>query len=65
MKSKNLVICDSEEEYAKALAMFFMKKKELMLQVHVCSRVSNAAALGEKIQTDLLLVSAEDRKSVV
>ena len=27
MKSKNLVICDSEEEYAKALAMFFMKKK--------------------------------------
>ena len=48
MKSKNLVICDSEEEYAKALAMFFMKKKELMLQVHVCSRVSNAATLGEK-----------------
>lgn len=64
MKSKNLVICDSEEEYAKALAMFFMKKKELMLQVHVCSRVSNAAALGEKIQTDLLLVSAEYAKEV-
>lgn len=37
MRSKNLVVCDTEEEYAKALAVYFMRKKELMLQVHVCS----------------------------
>lgn len=64
MKSKNLVICDIEEEYAKALAMFFMRKKELMLQVHVCSSISHAAALGEKIRTDILLVAAEYAKEV-
>lgn len=59
MKSKNLVVCDTEEEYAKALAMFFMRKKELMLQVHVCSSVSHAEDLGEKIRTDILLVADE------
>lgn len=64
MKSKNLVICDIEEEYAKALAMFFMRKKELMLQVHVCSSINHAAALGEKIRTDILLVAAEYAKEV-
>ncbi len=59
MKSKNLVVCDVEEEYAKALAMFFMRKKELILQVHVCSSISHAAALAVKIHTDILLVAAE------
>ena len=48
MKSRNLVVCDTEEEYAKALAMFFMRKKELMLQVHVCSSVGHAEALGKR-----------------
>lgn len=64
MRSKNLVVCDTEEEYAKALAMYFMRKKELMLQVHVCSSISHAEALGEEIQTDILLVAAEYAKKV-
>lgn len=59
MKSKNLVVCDAEEEYAKALSMFFMRKKELMLQVHVCSNVSHAENLGKEIRTDILLVAPE------
>ena len=64
MKSKNLVVCDTEEEYAKALAMFFMRKKELMLQVHVCSSISHAEALGKEIRPDILLVAAEYEKEV-
>lgn len=59
MKSRNLVVCDTEEEYAKALAMFFMRKKELMLQVHVCSSVGHAEALGKELRADILLVAAE------
>lgn len=59
MKSRNLVICDTEEEYAKALAMFFMRKKELMLQVHVCSSVSHAEALGKELRADILLAASE------
>ena len=64
MKSKNLVVCDTEEEYAKALAMFFMRKNELMLQVHVCSSISHAEALGKEIRPDILLVAAEYEKEV-
>ena len=59
MKSRNLVVCDTEEEYAKALAMFFMRKKELMLQVHVCSSVGHAEALGKELRADILLAAAE------
>ncbi len=62
MKSKNLVVCDTEEEYAKALAMFFTRKKELMLQVHVCSSVSLAEALSDEIRIDILLLAAEYAK---
>jgi hypothetical protein len=59
VKSRNLVVCDTEEEYAKALAMFFMRKKELMLQVHVCSSVGHAEALGKELRADILLAAAE------
>ncbi len=59
MKSRNLVVCDTEEEYAKALAMFFMRKKELMLQVHVCSSVGHAETLGKELRADILLAAAE------
>jgi len=59
VRSKNLVICDTEEEYAKALAMFFMRKKELMLQVHVCSSISHAEVLGKELQADILLTASE------
>lgn len=64
MKSRNLVVCDTEEEYAKALAMFFMRKKELTLQVHVCSSISHAKALGEEVRADILLVAADYAKEV-
>ena len=64
MRSKNLVVCDTEEEYAKALAVYFMRKKELMLQVHVCSSISHAEDLGEEIRADILLVAAEYAKKV-
>lgn len=59
MKSKKLVVCDTEEEYAKALAMFFMRKKELTLQVHVCSSMEHVGSLGEESKTDILLAAAE------
>lgn len=61
MNSKNLVICDGEEGYAKALGMFFMRKKELTLQVHVCSNADSAIAVGKETHVDLLLA---DRQSV-
>lgn len=59
MKSKNLVICDTEEEYAKALGMFFMQKKELRMQVHICSKPDNSDDLGERLKADILLSAAE------
>ena len=59
MRSKNLIICDAEEDYAKALAAFFLRKKEMMLQVQVCSSIEHAAFLGEKLRADILLVSPE------
>lgn len=64
MKSKNLVICDSEEEYAKALGMFFMRKKELMLQVHVCSNPDSAISVGKEIHADILLADEKNAKEV-
>ncbi|MGN1166334.1 MAG: hypothetical protein ACI4S2_07925 [Lachnospiraceae bacterium] len=59
MKSKNLVICDQEEGYAQALAAYFTQKRELMLQVYVCSSPERVIALEEEIGTDLLLISEE------
>lgn len=59
MRNKNLIVCDTEEEYAKALAMFFMQKKEFRFQVHVCSTLEHADSLGRTFQADIL-VSATD-----
>lgn len=59
MKSRNLIICDTEEEYAKALGMFFMRKKELKLQVHICSGPDRCCDLGEKAEADILISAAE------
>lgn len=58
MKSKSMIICDEEEGYAEALAAFFLRKKELMLQVHVYS-AEHAEALETVLCADILLVSAE------
>lgn len=59
MKSKNLVIFDSENQYAKALALYFMRKKELMFQVHVCSSIENMEILAREKEVDFLLIDAE------
>lgn len=64
MSSKNLIICDSEESYAQALAMYFMQKKELMLQVYVCSSPERVMELGEEVKPDFLLISEEYEEKV-
>lgn len=59
MNSKNLIICDSEESYAQALAIYFMQRKELMLQVYVCSSPERVLELREEVKPDFLLISEE------
>ncbi len=56
MYGKRLVICDWEQEYAKALAMYLMRKKELGFQVQVCSNVANTLAAAES-GIDILFIS--------
>lgn len=58
MRNKNLIVCDTEEEYSKALAMFLMQKKEFQFQVHVCSSLDHADSLGRAIQADILVSAA-------
>ncbi len=62
MSSKNLIICDSEEEYAQALAVYLMQKKELAVQVQVCSTMSQLKVLAKETRIHLLFLSAEYRK---
>lgn len=64
MNSKNLIICDPEEGYAQALAMYFMQKKDLFLQVYVCSSPQRAIGLGEEVKTDFLLISEDYEENV-
>ena len=64
MSGRNLVICDSEENYAKALAMYFMQKKELMMQVHVLSSPNCVSSLTEDVKPDILLISEEYEKVI-
>ena len=64
MKNKNLIVCDTEEEYAKALAEFFMQKKEFRFQVHVCSSLEHANSLGRTFQADILVSAAEHVKKM-
>lgn len=59
MKNRNLVICDAEEEYAQALAMFLAKRKELPLQVQTCSSLECLEALEKDMPVDVLLLSEE------
>ena len=42
--SRSFVICDREEGYAAAFAVFLMKKKELAFQVQVCDGLSQVQA---------------------
>lgn len=57
MESKNLVICDSEEGYAQALAFYLMHRKGLSFQVQVCSSIAHAVLLETEI--DFLFISEE------
>lgn len=67
--SKNLVICDSEEGYAQALAMYVMQRKDLAVQVQVCKTISQLLKLSQQTEVHLLLMSdefeKEDRKQVM
>lgn len=62
MSGKNLIICDPEEEYAQALAVYLMQKKELSVQVQVCSSVSQLESLAQETQIHLLFLSEEYRR---
>ena len=62
MVSKNLVICDSEEGYAQALAMYFMRKKELAAEVQVCSTVTQVMELEKTKKIHLLFLAGEYAK---
>ncbi len=62
MVSKNLVICDSEEGYAQALAMHFMRKKELAAEVQVCSTVTQVMELEKTKKIHLLFLAGEYAK---
>ena len=62
MVSKNLVICESEEGYAQALAMYFMRKKELAAEVQVCSTVTQVMELEKTKKIHLLFLAGEYAK---
>ena len=55
MGSKNLVICDRETEYASRLADYLGGKKELALQVKLCSSPEQLEAICRETPVDILL----------
>lgn len=55
MSSKNLVICDREQEYAARLADFLEGKKEIALQVKLCSSPEQVEAIRREMTVDILL----------
>ena len=57
MDVKHLVICDCEDGYAKALALYLMKKKELSFQVQVCSGISHVMAAEAESGIGFLFIS--------
>lgn len=56
MGGRSLVICDQEEGYAAAFAVFLMKKKEFAFQVQVCDDLSQVKAVMKEHPVDILLV---------
>lgn len=68
MGSRSLVICDQEEGYAAAFAVFLMKKKEFAFQVQVCNGLSQVYAILKERPVDILVISgnysAEERKGL-
>lgn len=66
MNSKNLIICDAEEKYAQALAVYLTQQKGLTSQVYVCSSPERVADLEKEVKNGILLLSEEyaDRENV-
>ncbi len=68
MGSRNLVICDREQEYAAAFAAYLLKKQELALQVQVCQSLEQVKRIREKSEIQVLLLSEdyseEERNSI-
>ncbi|GFI43068.1 hypothetical protein IMSAGC018_00732 [Lachnospiraceae bacterium] len=56
VSSKSLVICDQEEGYAAAFAVFLMRKKELAFQVQVCNSLSQVQTILCEHSIDVLVV---------
>lgn len=54
--SRSFVICDREEGYAAAFAVFLMKKKELDFQVQVCESLSQVRTILQERPIDILLI---------
>ena len=62
MESKLLVICDPEEKYAQALALYIMNRRGIHFQVHICNELKYVR------EADLLLISdiySEDERDSV
>lgn len=68
MGSRSLVICDNEEGYAAAFAVFLMRKKELAFQVQVCDGPSQVQTILREHPVDVLLIgenySVSERKGL-
>ena len=66
VSSRSLVICEQEEGYAAAFAVFLMKKKELAFQVQVCNGISQVQEILHKQPVDILMIGenypANERK---
>ncbi len=56
MNSKNLVICDQDVEYASRLADYLGSRKELSMEVKVCSSIDQAEAVCKEMAVDILLL---------
>lgn len=59
MSSKNLVICDREAEYAARLADYLGGKKELALQVKLCSSPEQVESIRREMPVDVLLADED------
>lgn len=56
MKSKNIVICDSEEGYANHLAQWLLEKKEMNFQIHIMNDVRLAEKFAKQQGIHILIV---------
>lgn len=62
MKSKNIVICDSESGYADRLAQWLLEKKEMNFQIHVMSDLRLAEKFAKEQEIHILIVDEESEE---